>query len=801
MSQVAGKGWGWYSSSGQTANDPTSDLLPPTPRASGSRNVPNIPDALDPLASSTSSSSSVTESSGYWKMAQGSIQNAAQHTIATVSNYMPNLPWSGGSFTGRISDTASDSSSVDAMIMENMPVTSSRRPSTSMSILTSPKVLSLFHNPYVTIRGGGRNLETQNPSSSMDAIRSFISVVPAPPIGSADCAASEVSSTNHGEFYSKSRYNPFSSTANTNINTTSPPTPTTLQSPSQQQQTPPPPLGLFERSVSTASQGVSRHTSPSETASHLAEGTLRAFRDIALDEAVELHQALRYWSNRWERPLLAWLEAGPSVWFSEQGYRHQHIGQKMSQIQAVLARRCATIGELQHHLLRAGWQRGVGQWGVLGDGGEWATVAGGDGRMNDTSTHATATGTTSTPTQNRSSSGTTTVPTLPPPSPLHHVSSATLDHVIPPTPNQQQELPSKAPASNVSQLPQQSRHDQLYYTSVLVKRSDDGKIVIDDPALAEWSVDAMALVRRQLYRAANGLIILPYAENWAEGDDQSRLSLDIAGSMTFEDHAPTEEVVPARHLPLWASQQRTLKQALSQEIDPGETDEGETIVPTKPQDEGDATAPITISDLPLLVNEVSDLLNVMEAVIKIQRERRLEKLKPHRWLRRNWYVGLAIPPFLYLSYKAAARGYGWSLLRYTATKLSSFFTEHVVDPFLAMYDEFTKGTENISDREARSVVIKNLQKMILSWLEETHPEMSKKERKRMATAMDISLIEAAKEEDMKKIYNINSVIRMSFIEAQFLKKVRNTFHKPYNDLCCDAQGIHLTHHIPKIVPI
>jgi hypothetical protein len=87
-----------------------------------------------------------------------------------------------------------------------------------------------------------------------------------------------------------------------------------------------------------------------------------------------------------------------------------------------------------------------------------------------------------------------------------------------------------------------------------------------------------------------------------------------------------------------------------------------------------------------------------------------------------------------------------------------------------MYDEFTKGTVDISDRQARDVAIKNLQKMIRSWLDETHPDMPIKQRKRMAKAMDISLIEAEKEESMKTIYNINSVIRMSFIEAQFLKK-------------------------------
>jgi hypothetical protein len=48
-----------------------------------------------------------------------------------------------------------------------------------------------------------------------------------------------------------------------------------------------------------------------ETASQLAEGTIRALRDLALDEAVELQEALRYWNSRWERPFLSWLEAGP----------------------------------------------------------------------------------------------------------------------------------------------------------------------------------------------------------------------------------------------------------------------------------------------------------------------------------------------------------------------------------------------------------------------------------------------------------------------------------------------------------
>jgi hypothetical protein len=97
---------------------------------------------------------------------------------------------------------------------------------------------------------------------------------------------------------------------------------------------------------------------------------------------------------------------------------------------------------------------------------------------------------------------------------------------------------------------------------------------------------------------------------------------------------------------------------------------------------------------------------------------------------------------------------------------------HSLVTFVFRYDEVTRGgTENISDREARNVAIENLQKMIRSWLDETHPNMPVAERERRAQAMDISLVESKKEENMKTIYELNSVIRMSFIEAQFLKKV------------------------------
>lgn len=64
-------------------------------------------------------------------------------------------------------------------------------------------------------------------------------------------------------------------------------------------------------SQSSAKPPTRNGVSPSETASQLTEGTLRALRDLALDEAVQLQGSLRFWTSRWERPLLSWLEAGP----------------------------------------------------------------------------------------------------------------------------------------------------------------------------------------------------------------------------------------------------------------------------------------------------------------------------------------------------------------------------------------------------------------------------------------------------------------------------------------------------------
>ena len=78
----------------------------------------------------------------------------------------------------------------------------------------------------------------------------------------------------------------------------------------------------------------------------------------------------------------------------------------------------------------------------------------------------------------------------------------------------------------------------------------------------------------------------------------------------------------------------------------------------------------------------------------------------------------------------------------------------------------------MSDKKARAEVIAGLKEMIRSWLDENHPDIPEAERIRMAEIMDITLIEKKKAECMKTIYELNQAVRLSFIEMQFIKKVR-----------------------------
>jgi hypothetical protein len=75
----------------------------------------------------------------------------------------------------------------------------------------------------------------------------------------------------------------------------------------------------------------------------------------------------------------------------------------------------------------------------------------------------------------------------------------------------------------------------------------------------------------------------------------------------------------------------------------------------------------------------------MEYIMNIQRQRRMRKLRPPSWIRRNWYLSaIAAPAIGYFILKMLRDGYGKALAKYAFEKVLSFFKEHVSDPLASM---------------------------------------------------------------------------------------------------------------------
>ena len=228
-----------------------------------------------------------------------------------------------------------------------------------------------------------------------------------------------------------------------------------------------------------------------EKASRLGEGTIRALRDIALDEALELHQCLRFWTTRLDRPKLFYLEFAPRLLISKDEGRHAIVEKNVSQLQAVLARRCSSIGELQQHLWRAGWQSGVAQWGILGQGSEFAAVIGGGyGEIEEQNNHELLNNNNNTSTQS-----------------LH----CKRKHFFFSPIRGDRDMLNKERGGKKNH---REGSDYTVDSLLHVMNKKGGKIMQNDSALAAWSIDAIRVVRDQLYNAGNGVEPLPCYENW-----------------------------------------------------------------------------------------------------------------------------------------------------------------------------------------------------------------------------------------------------------------------------------------------
>ena len=931
MSEVAGKGWGWYA----------------IPASNENKKIETTATAPSSSSSSSSSTSTPTSLQQVQQVAQSAYSDAYSGvTNAYSSLYVPSLtsfgrngnPSSSLNKNSSEDDGISDSSTTISGMSKNSKSGNRRR----RKSMLSPTLLKLVDNPYIGVRGGGRLHSAKPPHESMDAVRKLLSVVdevkyippqrrpssPSVHFGNNEegnhpnvtirtsapppltpTTSRQIPTATDGSSSATPIHRNNATTADNN-NTSTATTAWNNNTKYSQEELPmhsllPQQLSTIEsmddrqaraeqdpnnraqeisnnnnNDVKKASSSSNSH-SPEETASQLTEGTLRAMRDLALDEALELHASLKYWTDRWERPVFSWFVAGPLVWFNwiintshntaaaaaknpGGGYDHAvMVGQRVSQIQAVLARRLAAIGELQHHLLRAGWQRGVAHWGFLGEGGNWAAVDGTDGRMidddgDDCSHHNSFDEDDSDHDEyeddeednnmilyeeqqddqhydsehffaadpqpdhnttmmnnnnvnnkfNDNNVNNTIIKPLDLHQSVHHqqqqyrnhryrllrrehseasVGSIGLHIDVPPLPPPGlSNTPRRAVASaRMSQHNERRKQgSSLYYTNLHVRKRNGGHIQKNDPAMAEWSIDALALIRSQLIRAANGKIALPYSENWpfnqqhvvttgnasvvedqislaaldrgnqngmpawagmkyitSSSSSKTRSRMESRGSCCFSvsehvdnNHHDRTNSGGSIHGTAGASYTETFPKIGADcfESHPlGEEETPKVEAHSKPKRRSPSQmsmsstvkerAVVGISNLPLMMNEVSSILDVMEDIMDIQRARRLEKLKPPSWWRQNWFLVAMGPPTLtYLLYNnLIGKGQTWNLVRYATETMLAFSREHVVEPCYALYDEFTKGPESISDHAARDTVTETLKKMIRSWLDET----------------------------------------------------------------------------------
>lgn len=207
----------------------------------------------------------------YWRSAAHSIRSS---TVTSAAQF---------------SDTATDTS-------KETPVKADHRRRRSLP-LRRADFDAIFQNPYSSVRG----LNYQQPSS-LAAVRNLLSVVSSP---NEDQVGEEIED-------SPEDVNGDDDTEDSNDKLTD------LYFHQDVDETESAPLMELSRSrsedraTSVGTVSLKRVSmTPTATASQLAEGTLRALRDLALDEAVALNAALHYWTRRWERPFLGWLEAGP----------------------------------------------------------------------------------------------------------------------------------------------------------------------------------------------------------------------------------------------------------------------------------------------------------------------------------------------------------------------------------------------------------------------------------------------------------------------------------------------------------
>ena len=395
------------------------------------------------------------------------------------------------------------------------------------------------------------------------------------------------------------------------------------------------------------------------------------------------------------------------------------MGDKVAQIQAVLARRCAGIGELQQHLLRAGWQRGVAQWGVLGQGGQWATIQGTTVRTEETAAVAASASGRQQQQQQQQLQQHMRYNSIGESMADMNMGTFSSHSALPPhldkigTANEISAPWNHSKSKRNKEKKKKLRRETGYYASVFVRNENDGKILMDDAALAEWSVDAMELIRNLLFRASNGKLAVPYEENWKPLQQQQQQQQQQQDTVGLPMHESPEQSTPQRESSFGGESSDTDKEGQQRNEQLNLDEEHQQPImyadpqrqlprwakwaPKRNPDEQEAQdrspndtvalgeEEVVICNLPLMAAEVSALLNSIEEIMPIQKHRRLRRLRPPSMFRRRWYLSaVAAPMVSYAVYHLVEKGLGSKVVRLAVSKIVQFFKERVYQPTLAM---------------------------------------------------------------------------------------------------------------------
>ncbi len=242
---------------------------------------------------------------------------------------------------------------------------------------------------------------------------------------------------------------------------------------------------------------------------------------------------------------------------------------------------------------------------------------------------------------------------------------------------------------------------------LMVHNAPGGGIVSNDPALAAWSVDAIRIVRDQLYRASisnRNQTPLPLYTNWQQekkhfdnhtiydGSLNKATIQNVGESFTgptpgkessklpFSAEFSNEDTKSSHEsLPVWAV---AIVPEERKATNISESDNEKTANQIQGQKK---TVQIIISNLRLMALEVSELLNSIETIMEQQRKRRLYKVMPPSRIVRSWYIfAMSVPLAVYVGIKLGD-GTGTQIAKNALAKLSSFFAEHISEPLTSMY--------------------------------------------------------------------------------------------------------------------